>query len=69
MEFISAKLLQLEGKKDKAKEKLRQLQTRMITKYEGNYEVIGGEVINSLEELYGKAQDSPVDENISKSQR
>lgn len=26
-------------------------------------------MINSLEELYGKAQDSPIDDSISKSQR
>jgi hypothetical protein len=54
VEFISAKLMLLEGKQDKAKQKLKDLREKMRNKYIGDFEVIGGEVILAEEELVGK---------------
>lgn len=41
----------------------------MVKKYEGNYEVIGSDVIKAIEEVYGGAKDSPADEGLVKSMR
>lgn len=41
-----------DGQLKKAKERLKTLQDSMIGKYGGRYEIIGREVISSLEEVY-----------------
>ena len=58
-----------EGKKEKAKEKLKALLVKMMVKYESKFEVIGAQVVLTLEELYGVSTESPISAEIAKSQR